>query len=140
MWMRKHPDVDLIIDLTNTHRYYNYQELISRGKQYKKIKTAGRIVPDPKIVQEFFDTVDDYIRNCGNSESFIGVHCTHGVNRTGFFICSYMIRRLGFHPQQAIRLFEEARGHKIERNNYIQALLEMTPEFHKPQEHIQNFF
>ena len=32
----------------------------------------------------------------------IGVHCTHGVNRTGYMVCCYMISKLGFAPDQAI--------------------------------------
>ena len=32
----------------------------------------------------------------------IGVHCTHGVNRTGYMVCRYMISKLGFAPDQAI--------------------------------------
>uniref|UniRef100_A0A1A9WW40 Tyrosine specific protein phosphatases domain-containing protein n=1 Tax=Glossina brevipalpis TaxID=37001 RepID=A0A1A9WW40_9MUSC len=52
----------------------------------------------------------------------IGVHCTHGVNRTGYFICSYMISELTMKPLEAIRKFVVARGHKIERFNYLDAL------------------
>lgn len=36
------------------------------------------------------------------SDKFIGVHCTHGINRTGYFICNYMVHRLGFNVQDAI--------------------------------------
>lgn len=32
----------------------------------------------------------------------IGVHCTHGVNRTGYLICHYMIYSLGMSPMDAI--------------------------------------
>ncbi|KAF4531455.1 hypothetical protein B566_EDAN004226 [Ephemera danica] len=55
-------------------------------------------------------------------DGLIGVHCTHGVNRTGFLICKYMIAKLGFKPQDAIKAFGDARGHHIERAAYIQSL------------------
>lgn len=35
-------------------------------------------------------------------DDVIGVHCTHGLNRTGFFICKYMIEKLHYYPAQAI--------------------------------------
>ena len=30
------------------------------------------------------------------------MHCTHGVNRTGYMVCRYMISKLGFTPDLAI--------------------------------------
>lgn len=53
----------------------------------------------------------------------VGVHCTHGINRTGYMVCRYLMHTLGIAPQEAINRFEKARGHKIERQNYVQDLL-----------------
>ena len=36
------------------------------------------------------------------SDALIGVHCTHGVNRTGYLICRYLIEKLDWDPQKAI--------------------------------------
>lgn len=36
------------------------------------------------------------------SDKLIGVHCTHGVNRTGYMICRYMIERLDFSANGAL--------------------------------------
>lgn len=36
------------------------------------------------------------------SDSLIGVHCSHGLNRTGYLVCRYMIQKMGTHPQEAI--------------------------------------
>lgn len=33
----------------------------------------------------------------------IGVHCTHGLNRTGYLICRYLIDRMGWSAARAIR-------------------------------------
>ena len=38
-----------------------------------------------------------------------GVHCTHGFNRTGFVICTYMIEVLEFSVEQSITYFAQAR-------------------------------
>ncbi|KAJ9596765.1 hypothetical protein L9F63_012196, partial [Diploptera punctata] len=67
----------------------------------------------------FFRTVDAYLHKSQEGDSLIGVHCTHGLNRTGYFICRYMSLRMGFTPTEAISAFEDARGYKIERQPYI---------------------
>ena len=36
------------------------------------------------------------------ADGLIGVHCTHGVNRTGYLICRYLIERLQWNPDKAI--------------------------------------
>ena len=36
------------------------------------------------------------------SDALIGVHCTHGVNRTGYLICRYLIEKMDWDPQKAI--------------------------------------
>uniref|UniRef100_A0A1I7XF10 TYR_PHOSPHATASE_2 domain-containing protein n=1 Tax=Heterorhabditis bacteriophora TaxID=37862 RepID=A0A1I7XF10_HETBA len=54
----------------------------------------------------------------------IGVHCTHGLNRTGYLICRYMIDRMGWTAAKAISHFEHFRGHPIERNQYKTSLYE----------------
>jgi protein-tyrosine phosphatase len=35
-------------------------------------------------------------------DGLIGVHCTHGVNRTGYLICRYLIERLQWTPEDAL--------------------------------------
>ncbi|KAH9630100.1 hypothetical protein HF086_004806, partial [Spodoptera exigua] len=60
-------------------------------------------------------------------EFLIGVHCTHGLNRTGYMVCRYMRDRLGIPAKDAIKRFEKARGYQIERENYVADLLGQTP-------------
>ncbi|XP_077995889.1 RNA/RNP complex-1-interacting phosphatase-like [Glandiceps talaboti] len=104
----------LVIDLTNTSRYYNSEDITSRGVGYKKIKTEGHAVPGKAIVSKFKETVDDFLeRNKGN-DKLIGVHCTHGVNRSGYMIGRYLIDNR--------RMTAEARGYGIDRVNYLDAL------------------
>ncbi|XP_051897238.1 RNA/RNP complex-1-interacting phosphatase-like [Pristis pectinata] len=59
-----------------------------------------------------------------DNDKLIGVHCTHGVNRTGYLICRYLIDVDGMDPHEAIDLFNKSRGYPIERQNYIQDLLQ----------------
>lgn len=37
------------------------------------------------------------------TEFLIGVHCTHGLNRTGYMVCRYMRDRLGIPAKDAIK-------------------------------------
>ncbi|RUS87770.1 hypothetical protein EGW08_004435, partial [Elysia chlorotica] len=66
----------------------------------------------------FIEAVESF----DNDENLVGVHCTHGVNRTGYLICRYMIEKLDMNPQEAIDLFNTARCHNMERENYISDL------------------
>lgn len=67
----------------------------------------------------------------------IGVHCTHGINRTGYLIARYLIDQCDWsshaaldgehlpYPRRLISMFaafEKARGYPIERGNYVQSL------------------
>lgn len=42
------------------------------------------------------------------------MHCLHGLNRTGYMICAYLIKIEKVKTEEAIKRFETARGHKIE--------------------------
>lgn len=119
------PNLGGVIDLTNTSRYYNPKELQENGVLYKKILLPGREIPPNQKVTEFVSAVDDILRN--DARSVVGVHCTHGLNRTGYMVCRYMRDRLGIPARDAIKKFENARGYQIERDNYIADLLGKVP-------------
>ncbi|KAL8579983.1 hypothetical protein ACOMHN_054105 [Nucella lapillus] len=112
----------LIVDLTFTRKYYSADYFEKRNIQYEKIFTAGHEVPSDDIVQRFHEVVDDFSNKNTDEGVIIGVHCTHGVNRTGYMVCRYMIDRLRIDPDKAIELFGDARGHPIERENYLKDL------------------
>jgi len=113
------PNIDLILDLTATDRYYNPNMLPSTIR-HTKIKTKGHVVPDYQVVQRFFLAVDETLSK--KKDALIGVHCTHGVNRTGYLICRYLIEKMDWDPQKAIDEFKIHRGHPIERQNYLDDL------------------
>ena len=77
------------------------------------------MVPNKQIVEEFFSAVSE----CPEPESsLIGVHCTHGLNRTGYLVCRWMMEKAGLEPDTAITAFNTARGHEQERGNYLEHL------------------
>ena len=57
-----------------------------------------------------------------HEEGLVAVHCSHGLNRTGYLIIRYLVDRKGVEPEEAIRRFNKARGFPLQRAsilNYI---------------------
>ncbi|XP_021352294.1 RNA/RNP complex-1-interacting phosphatase-like isoform X1 [Mizuhopecten yessoensis] len=108
----------LVIDLTFTKKYYFTDDFTKNGVEYLKIFTEGHVIPSDDVVHRFFDAVET-TKAESDDAAVIGVHCTHGVNRTGYVVCRYMIERLAFKPEEAIQVFNAARGHDLERENYL---------------------
>lgn len=108
------PQLGLVVDLTNTSRYYKAKQLEGMGVKYCKIFTKGHEVPDKGVVDKFYKALE------GMEGKMVGVHCTHGLNRTGYLICRYMVEKMGLDPGEAIQAFDVARGHKQERENYLE--------------------
>ncbi|XP_036119095.1 RNA/RNP complex-1-interacting phosphatase isoform X3 [Molossus molossus] len=90
---------------------------------YLKIFTIGHQVPDDDTIFKFKCAVNGFLKENKDNDRLIGVHCTHGLNRTGYLICRYLIDVQGMRPDNAIELFNRCRGHCIERQNYIEDLL-----------------
>ena len=117
-------DVGLIVDLTFTQKYYG-PEIIEdlfgqRDIAYHKIYTEGHEIPKKCHVDNFQRVVAEFLDQ--DSKRLVGVHCTHGLNRTGYMVCRYLIERLGWNPEDAIAAFDDARGHRQERQNYLDDL------------------
>ncbi|NXY16160.1 DUS11 phosphatase, partial [Atrichornis clamosus] len=114
-------ELGLIIDLTYTTRYYGPEELPAT-LCYSKILTMGQEIPNKETIFQFKCIVKKFLRDNKDNDKLIGVHCTHGLNRTGYLVCRYLIDVEGMEPNAAIELFNKSRGHPIERTNYIQDL------------------
>jgi len=127
------PGLGLVIDLTFTTRYYDSQKFTSNEIGHKKVMTKGHEIPNSFVVKQFYAAVDEVLAK--EDRKLIGVHCTHGLNRTGYLICRYMIQKLGVDPEVAIAAFDEARGHKQERLNYINHLKTKGWENESKEEH-----
>ncbi|VDL68196.1 unnamed protein product [Nippostrongylus brasiliensis] len=113
----------MVVDLTDTDRYYDKAEIEGMCIQYRKINCPGRgFVDRTECVAEFNKAIQDYIDRSDDEEALIGVHCTNGVNRSGYLICRFLIERLGWSSHEALDAFERARGYPIEKGSYVQAL------------------
>ena len=52
--MERLPDLSVVVDLTNTNKYYHRKALtkLKADIQYNKIYTEGHVVPNRKVVKE----------------------------------------------------------------------------------------
>lgn len=116
----------LIIDLTNTTKYYDSNYLKPLHIKYMKIFNKGYgSAPSQEIVNLFIRVINSFIKK--NSTDLIGVHCTHGYNRTGFLLCAYMIEELDYATNTAIEIFADARPPGIYKKEYIEELYKRYP-------------
>ncbi|AAD56326.1 putative mRNA capping enzyme, RNA guanylyltransferase [Arabidopsis thaliana] len=123
----------LVIDLTNTTRYYSTTDLKKEGIKHVKIACKGRdAVPDNVSVNAFVNEVNQFVLNLKHSKKYILVHCTHGHNRTGFMIVHYLMRSGPMNVTQALKIFSDARPPGIYKPDYIDALYSFYHEI-KPE-------
>ena len=109
------------IDLTNTSRFYDREEVEEHGCAYVKLPCKGHgEAPDLTTTKTFIQICKKFIQN--NPLQIIGVHCTHGFNRTGLLIISYLVEELSMSVDAALAEFTIARPPGIYKADYIQEL------------------
>mmetsp|Transcript_28860 Transcript_28860/g.67228 ORF Transcript_28860/g.67228 Transcript_28860/m.67228 type:complete len:292 (+) Transcript_28860:106-981(+) len=116
--------IGLVVDLVNTYKYYWGFSEETDGIEYQKVPIPGRSVPERALLEEVFDTIDSFVAR--RPEEYVAVHCTHGVNRTGFLVCAYLMTRAHLpQRQKAVAEFEKARGSKMDKQYLLEALLDL---------------
>jgi len=114
-------EIGLIIDLTGTDRYYDPSTIKKDGVGYCKIKCRGHgQAPSEEQVNVFVNVCSKFLRE--NPGKIIGVHCTHGFNRSGFMIVSYLVQNLDWNPEDATQVFAHCRSPGIYKDHYIKDL------------------
>ncbi|OAF72187.1 GTP--RNA guanylyltransferase [Intoshia linei] len=112
--------INLIIDLTKTSRYYDKDELNSYNCKYFKMACDGHgQPPSEKNVKDFNNIVTNFIKN---DSGLIGVHCTHGYNRSGFLIVCYLVQMENYTLHDALEMFKRCRVNGIYKQDYIEKL------------------
>lgn len=117
----KHQKLGLWIDLTKTNRFYDSEEVKSYGCKYVKIGCQGHEGAPTVEQTEFFIKLCEMFR-AKDPINVIGVHCTHGFNRTGFLIVSYLVEVFGSSVEGAIQQFARVRAPGIYKEDYIKEL------------------
>jgi len=109
-----------VIDISHDNPVYDPKGLEEGGIPYHKFPTVSKQPPLADEVKVFIDLVDK-IRS-EKKPGLIAVHCHYGFNRTGFFLVSYMIERLGYRVEDAIDTFQTARPPGIRHSHFIDTL------------------
>ncbi|XP_021645374.1 uncharacterized protein LOC110638935 isoform X2 [Hevea brasiliensis] len=116
-------ELGLVIDLTNTNRYYTLSAWSEEGIDHIKIRCKGRdSVPDDASVNKFVYEVLQFRSRVRHAEKYILVHCTHGHNRTGYMIAHFLKRTKSISVTEAINIFAGARPPGIYKQDYIDSL------------------
>nr|XP_012221759.1 PREDICTED: mRNA-capping enzyme isoform X2 [Linepithema humile] len=111
----------LWIDLTNTTRFYDRKSIEDHGCKYLKLQCRGHgETPSLEQTHIFVEVCKNFIAQ--NPLQIIGVHCTHGFNRTGFLIISYLVENDISSVDAGLAEFTTARPPGIYKGDYIQEL------------------
>ncbi|KAL8575961.1 hypothetical protein ACOMHN_051979 [Nucella lapillus] len=111
----------LLIDLTNTKRFYNRKEVEAHDCRYIKLQCKGRSeTPTEEQIKTFLEVCENFVRQ--KPLEIIGVHCTHGFNRTGFLVVSYLVEKLSWSVEAAVREFAKSRPPGIYKQDYLDEL------------------
>ncbi|TYZ66961.1 hypothetical protein PybrP1_012439 [[Pythium] brassicae (nom. inval.)] len=125
---RRGLNVGLVIDLTNTSRYYDgAAEFRDTSIEYAKLPIEGfNAPPREDDVGQFIAIVDAFLEKRPTAR--IAVHCTHGLNRTGYLIVQYLVRKLGCSVKHALGSFSLARPPGLIKHQYVEALYRLLGE------------
>ncbi|KAF2644492.1 hypothetical protein P280DRAFT_504074 [Massarina eburnea CBS 473.64] len=112
-----------VLDISHDTPVYDPQELMDGDIPYYKFPTVSKQPPKVEEVKGFCRLVDEIRGGIGaEGKGVVGVHCHYGFNRTGFFLVSYMVERLGFEVSEAIEEFRQARAPGIRHAHFIHEL------------------
>lgn len=117
----------LWIDLTNTTRFYDRKSIEDHNCKYLKLQCKGHgQTPSEEQTRTFVQVCKNFITH--NPLEIVGVHCTHGFNRTGFLVISYLVEADGSSVDAALAEFAIARPPGIYKADYIQELYKRYDE------------
>lgn len=129
--------IRMVIDISHESPVYDPKGLEAGGIEYHKFPTVSKLPPSVEEVRAYVTLVDALrkqiadeaeevqregkdLKNIG--EATIGTHCHYGYNRTGFFIASYLVEKLGYKVQDAIDEFAEKRAPGIRHEHFVNEL------------------
>jgi len=149
--------IDLTGSDVDAEKYYKGSTLYEKhGVVYNKVLVRGTLgskVPDESLFDLFNQTANRMLElgvryeaerkvRCSGNHSFytdcdvcdadpvlqvLLVHCTHGLNRTGLFICNFLVTQCGIDPETAIEMFEKARGYQMKYDFYKNHIRSLVP-------------
>uniref|UniRef100_A0A1I7ZD65 TYR_PHOSPHATASE_2 domain-containing protein n=1 Tax=Steinernema glaseri TaxID=37863 RepID=A0A1I7ZD65_9BILA len=122
-------ELGLVIDLTNSDRYYDPGDIEGMMVEYEKLYCpSGGFCDRDDLVETFNNLVESFVTRNLDNKLLIGVHCSDGINRSGYLVCNFLIHKLGWTSHEALNAFEQARGYPIDRGHYVAAVHRATRE------------
>ncbi|XP_018409864.1 PREDICTED: mRNA-capping enzyme isoform X2 [Nanorana parkeri] len=113
----------MLVDLTNTTRFYERNDIEKEGIKYIKLQCKGHgECPSPENTETFIRLCERIMER--NPEELVGVHCTHGFNRTGFLICAFLVEKMDWSIEAAVATFAQARPPGIYKADYLKELFQ----------------
>ncbi|KAI8066551.1 Alpha/Beta hydrolase protein [Gongronella butleri] len=119
-FLAKYPEIGFIIDLSKDTPPYRTSDFDNSNIEYIKVRTVSKIPPTRDDVQRFIDVASQCWERRPDVQ--IAVHCHYGFNRTGFFICCYMIEKLGVAVPDALDAFAKTRPPGIRHAHFVDEL------------------
>ncbi|GAX84577.1 hypothetical protein CEUSTIGMA_g11998.t1 [Chlamydomonas eustigma] len=125
MLEKQNMNVGMVLDLTNSSRYYNFASEVpnaeQRGMFYRKVPCRGRgQTPPPAAVNQAVWEIFTFLEYF--PQRYVLVHCTHGFNRTGFIITCALTRLFESSVERSIKNFAEGRPPGIYKDAYVEEL------------------
>lgn len=111
--------VGLVIDLTNTQRYYSPQEL-PQGVRHLKLSVEGHALPSSKQLDHIARDIEAVFD--ANAQAHVVIHCTHGHNRTGYVIAHFLCSRRKRPLHEVLAELAHIRPPGLWRAEYVRAL------------------
>ncbi|XP_040839692.1 mRNA-capping enzyme isoform X4 [Ochotona curzoniae] len=113
--------MSLLVDLTNTSRFYDRNDIEKEGIAYIKLQCKGHgECPTTEVTNTFIRLCERF--HDRTPPELIGVHCTHGFNRTGFLICAFLVEKMDWSIEAAVATFAQARPPGIYKGDYLKEL------------------
>lgn len=116
--------IEKIIDINYSKSYYNFYYLQKKfkeelfGVEFIKIPLKPKELPSRKELNRIYDILNKNI----SKKQYILLHCTNGVNRTGYVIIYFLCKRFEMTFEKAKELFENSRGHRFRNKTLINDL------------------
>ena len=89
------------------------------GVKHVKVLTAGRGVPSEAQVAQVLDALRDVA--AAGPEAVAVMHCTHGINRTGFMVARALCELHDYKLTDALDAFAELRPPGLWRHECVQS-------------------
>jgi len=111
------PKKFLVLNLSATDKYYSPSA--DENVEFAHMLLRGRTVPCKQDIEVFIEEMDNAI----NQGKGVIVHCTHGLNRTGFMLCKWLMHSKSWTASQALEYFAVVRPPGIMRDNIKEGLM-----------------